>query len=1019
VNIGQYSVKNKVVTWLVAIVLVGGGLQAYQSIGKLEDPAFTIKEAKVFTPYPGASPTQVRTEVTYHIEDAIQQMEQLKELKMSISREGMSEVSIKFKDKYKGPDFPNIYDELRRKIADAQSRLPPGAGPSIVVDDFADVYGLFFALYGEGYSYRDLKDVADLLKEQLVLVDGVRKVVIDGTRREVVYLEISRARLAELGISVADVARVLQSQNVVSDAGRVRVADEYLRIAPTGEFDSVREIQDVLVSSDQGRLIFLGDIATITRAYEDIPTELQYFDGQPALTMGISMAAGENVVAVGERIVARVYELLELIPLGMQIKPIYNQPQIVDQAVSGFVLSVQQALAIVVVVLLAFMGLKVGLIIGAVLLITVAGTLWIMGLYGIELQRISLGALIIALGMLVDNAIVVAEGMLVRIRGGMDATKAAGEVVSSTMWPLLGGTVVGILAFSGIGLSTDSTGEFANSLFWVILISLSLSWVTAVTTTPLLCALLLRPAPAKEGESASAGAYDGMVFRAYRRLLALAIRGRVITMAAVLGLFALAIWGFQFVNQAFFPSSNTPMFFVDLWEVEGTDIRRTRDDLLKVDAFVRSREGVEFTAGFVGGGALRYTLVYSPESPSSAYAQLIVVTDTRERMQRVMADVTDFMASELPHTEPKTKLLRIGPGRDAKIEARFSGPDPAVLRELSRRAQDVLHADLEAKDVRDDWRQPVKLVRPVFNEQAARPLGISRVDVAKALAVGFEGEPIGVFRDGRRLLPIVVRAPEVERSDVRSMQDLQVFSPALGRTVPINQVVSGFETVFENAIERAYDRQLSIVASANPTGELATPLFERVRPKIEAIELPPGYSLTWAGEYEDQSNAQASLGASLPGSFLLMIVTVILLFGKIRQPLIIWLTVPLAIIGITAGLLLMNGAFDFMSMLGALSLIGLLIKNAIVLIEEIDQTIAAGAPPERAILDSSMSRMRPVMMAASTTILGLIPLLPDVFFVNMALTMMFGLGFATVLTLVFVPTLYSIFFRVPATAVEA
>jgi len=1018
VNIGQYSVKNKVVTWLVVIILVGGGLQAYQGIGKLEDPAFTIKEAKVFTPYPGASPGEVRTEVTYHIEDAIQQMEQVKELKMSISREGMSEVSIKFEDRYKGPDFPNIYDELRRKISDVQSRLPPGAGPSVVVDDFADVYGVFVALYGEGYSYRDLKDVADLLKEQLVLVAGVRKVVIDGDQREVVYLEISRARLAELGISVAEVQRVLESQNVVSDAGKVRVGDEYLRIEPTGEFQSVREIADVLVSSDQGRLIFLGDIATITRAYQEIPTKLHYFNGKPALTMGISMAGGENVVAVGQRIEKRIDDLIGLIPLGMQMKAIYDQPATVDEAVSGFVLSVQQALGIVVVVLLAFMGLKVGLIIGAVLLITVAGTLWIMGLYGIELQRISLGALIIALGMLVDNAIVVAEGMLVRIRGGMNAMQAAGEVVSSTMWPLLGGTVVGILAFSGIGLSTDGTGEFANSLFWVILISLSLSWVTAVSTTPLLCALLLKPDP-KAQDGSSRDAYGGIVFRAYRGLLASAIRGRVVTVALVLGLFALSVWGFRFVNQAFFPPSNTPMFFVDLWEVEGTDIRRTRDDLLKVSEFVRAREGIEFTAGFVGAGALRYTLVYAPESPSSAYAQLIVVTDTRARMEQVITDVTEFMAAELPHTEPKIKPLRIGPGRDAKIEARFSGPDPTVLRELSRQAQEVFHADPQAKDIRDDWRQPVKLVRPVFNEQAARPLGISRVDVAKALAVGFEGENIGVYRDGRRLLPIILRAPEIERSDVRSIEDLQVFSPALGRTVPISQVVSGFETVFEDAIERAYDRQLSIIASANPKDDLATPLFERLRPQIEAIELPPGYALTWAGEYEDQTNAQASLARSLPGSFVLMIVTVILLFGKIRQPLIIWLTVPLAIIGITAGLLAMDGAFDFMSLLGALSLIGLLIKNAIVLIEEIDQTIDAGVPPERAILDSSVARMRPVMMAASTTILGLIPLLPDVFFVNMALTMMFGLGFATVLTLIFVPTLYSIFFRVPASAVKA
>jgi len=838
----------------------------------------------------------------------------------------------------------------------------------------------------------------------------VRKVVIDGDQKEVVYLEISRSRLAELGISVDEVAGVLASQNVVADSGRVRVSDEYIRIEPTGQFDSVRDMDDVLVSSGEGRLIYLRDIATMVRAYEEIPNKLHYYNGQPALTLGISMAGGENVVAVGDELAARFHELEEQIPIGMELKAIYNQPVIVDESVRGFVLSVQQALAIVVVVLLLFMGLKVGLIIGAVLLITVGGTLWIMDLMDIELQRISLGALIIALGMLVDNAIVVADGMLVRIRAGMDATQAAGEVVSSTMWPLLGGTVVGILAFSGIGLSLDSTGEFVNSLFWVILISLTLSWITAVTTTPMLCAMLLKADPkASDGEQ---DAYSGIIFRAYRTILATAIRMRTVTVLLVVGLFVAAVWGFQFVNQAFFPSSNTPMFFVDLWEVEGTDIRRTRDDLLKVEEFVRAQEGVTFTAGFVGAGALRFTLVYTPESPSSAYAQLLVMTETREQMDKVIAAVQKFMAKELPNTEPKTKLLRIGPGRDAKIEARFSGPDPAVLRQLSAAAQVIFHADADAKDVRDDWRQPVKLIRPIFNEQAARPLGIARPDVAKALRAAFEGRTLGVYRDGRRLLPIIVRAPHDERDDVRNIKDVQVFSPVQRKSIPISQVVSGFETVFEDAIERAFDRQLSVVASTNPISDLATPLFNRVRPQVDEIELPPGYSLVWAGEYEDQNNAQISLGASLPGSFVMMIVAVILLFGKVRQPLIIWLTVPLAIIGITAGLLLVDGAFDFMALLGALSLIGLLIKNAIVLIEEIDQNIESGTPAYEAILDSSVARMRPVMMAASTTILGLIPLLPDIFFVNMALTVMFGLGFATVLTLIFVPTLYSIFFRV-------
>ncbi|ESQ14144.1 MAG: hypothetical protein N838_12725, partial [Thiohalocapsa sp. PB-PSB1] len=475
-NIAEYSVKTPVISWLLVIILVGGGIWGFQSMGKLEDPAFTVKLAKVITYYPGASAQQVQDEVTYHVEEAIQLMEQVKWIKRSISRPGMSDVTIEFKDSYRGDDFPNIYDELRRKIADMQQKLPPGAQPPIVVDSFADVYGIYLTLTGEGYSWRDLWDTADYLKRELVLVPGIRKIVIGGEQQEVAYLEISRARLSELGIPVQRIADVLQSQNLVSDAGNVAVGEQYLRIWPTGESKSVQSIGDVLLSSDDKRLLRLSDIAEIRRAYIEVPQIYNYQDGKPALTLGVSAMAGENVVEVGRALDARIAELQGNIPLGMELGAIYDQPKEVDKSVNGFIVSVGQAVAIVIAVLLLFMGLRVGFIIGAVLLITVAGTLFIMAIAGIELQRISLGALVIALGMLVDNAIVVAEGMLVRMNGGMPADKAASETVGNTIWALLGGTIIGILAFAGIGFSQDSTGEFTNSLFYVILISLTLSW---------------------------------------------------------------------------------------------------------------------------------------------------------------------------------------------------------------------------------------------------------------------------------------------------------------------------------------------------------------------------------------------------------------------------------------------------------------------------------------------------------------------------------------------------------------
>jgi multidrug efflux pump subunit AcrB len=1007
-NIGEYAVRNKVISWLVVVIMVGGGLLAYQEMGKLEDPAFTIKSAKIITPYPGANATEVQEELTYHLEDAIQRMPQVKRIKMSVSRPGLSDILIDFKDEYKADELPDIFDELRRKISDVQSSLPPGAQAPIILDDFGDVYGVYLVLNGEGYSWRDLYDTADRIKKQLVLVDGVRKVVIDGEQREVVYLDVSRSRMAELGIDLKQIADVLGSQNVVVDSGSVAVGEDYLRFSPTGAFQSVLEMGDLLISSSERRLIRLSDIGTITRAYEEVPNKIYYVNGKPGLSIGISMAAGENVISVGKRLEQRFNELLTVIPVGMDLATVYDQPLEVEKSVGGFIVSVAQAVAIVIVVLLIFMGLRTGIVIGAVLLITVSGTLFVMRIYDIELQRISLGALVIALGMLVDNAIVVAEGMLVRMDGGASPIEAAREAVGKTMWALLGGTVIGILAFSAIGLSTDNTGEFASSLFYVILISLSLSWVTAITTTPLLCALLLKPDPA----AADRDPYAGKLFQLYRGVVATAINHRWITLAAVVGLFLAAVLGFGSVKSGFFPDSNTPIFFVDVWEPEGTDIRTTRNDTLKISEFLRQQPGVLQTTSVIGGPHQRFTLVYDARESAPVYSQIIVRTQRREQIPAIWEATAEYMRVNMPGTDPIIKAMRIGPGRDAKIEARFSGPDPSILRMLSDKAQKIMRDDGYAMDVRDDWRAPVKVAVPVFNELVGRQLGVDRDGLGGALRYAFKGAHVGVYRDGTRLLPINLRAPLAERGNIDNARDIQVWSPVLGSSVSASQIVSRYDTHLEDAAIRGRDRIQTIIASCNPIDGIAGPLFERLRSKIEALELPPGYKVEWGGEFEDSQNAQAGLGKSLPVGFLLMILTSIFLFGKLRQPTIIWLTVPLAIVGITAGLLVTGGAFDFMSLLGALSLVGLLIKNAIVLIEEIDQQIETGKDPYEAVLDSSVSRMRPVVLAAATTILGLIPLLSDVFFVNMSVTIMAGLGFASLLTLTVVPTLYAVFFRI-------
>ncbi|MCK5662061.1 MAG: efflux RND transporter permease subunit, partial [Thiotrichaceae bacterium] len=788
-NIGEYSVKSPVVSWLLIIVFLAGGYSGFQKIGKLEDPEFTIKDVKIITKYPGASARQVKDEVTYHIEEALQLMPQLKWIKMSISRPGYSDITVTFKDKYNKADFPEIYDEVRRKIKDMLYKLPPGSSEPVIVDSFADVYGVYLALTGDGYSYRDLKDTADFLKTELVLVDGVRKIVIGGSQSEVVYVNISRQRMGELGLSIGKIAETLQSQNVVSDAGKVEVGGEYLRIQPTGEFKSVKLIGDVLISSTDKKLIFLKDIAQIKREYQQTPDLLLYHKGKPALTLGISMVSGTNVVAVGENIDKRLSEINSQVPLGMTLDAIYDQPAEVKSSISGFMKNLVAAIVIVIVVLLLFMGLRVGLIIGSVLLITVSGTLLIMEMFGIDLQRISLGALVIALGMLVDNAIVVAEGMMIRIQRGMNAAKAAKEVVGKNSVALLGGTIIGILAFSAIGLSQDGTGEFTRSLFYVILISLLLSWVTAVSTTPLLCALFIKPKQNLNSEEGvdnknEEDAYSGFMFLIYRKFLKKAIQVRWVTITVIISLFALSIFGFGFVRSGFFPDSNTPMFFVELWEIEGTDINKTRDDTLKISEYIRGLEGVTKTTELVGGGDQRFSLVYSPKERSQSYAQIIVQTETKDQIADIWDNINEYL-KQYSQIEPIIKPLRIGPGRDSKIEVRFSGPDETVLRHISEQAKEVFRKNVGTKEIRDDWRQPVKLVKPIFNEQTGRQLGINYDDLSKALKYAFDGSPIGIYRDGIRLLPIYVIAPENEREDISNIRDIQVWSPVMQTAIPI------------------------------------------------------------------------------------------------------------------------------------------------------------------------------------------------------------------------------------------
>lgn len=1011
-SITEYTIHYKSVSWMVVLLLILGGIFSFGNLGRLENPEFTIKQAVIFINYPGASALEVEEEVTLPVENALQQLPYLDNIS-STSSNGQSQIMVEMKSTYRKQQLAQIWDEMRRKINDMKGQLPPGVAEPLIVDDFGDVFGLFMAVTGEGYSYDEIADYTDYLRRELVLVPGVSKVNIGGRRLEQVFIEMDRAKLAATGGSMSDIQQLLSAQNLVTDGGHVRVASEYLRISSkTEDSPGLSSLANMLIGNIDGQLVYLQDVASISQGYADPPQHLYRFNGETALTLGVSFSSGVNVVEVGEAIQARLAELEDMRPLGMEISAIYNQSTQVADSVDDFLIGLAQAVVIVILVLLFTMGLRPGLLMSGVLLLTILGTFILMSIYNIELHRISLGALIIALGMLVDNAIVVTEGIMISLKRGYSRLEAARIIVSHTRWPLLGATVIAITAFAPIGLSPDASGEFTGSLFWVLLISLSLSWVFAITLTPFFCYLLFKEEAVSDAESVDP--YKGVAYQAYQGLLRLCLHYRWATLMITLAALVFSILGFSYVKQAFFPASSTPMFMVEYWLPQGSDIRAVNDDIQSIEKKIQQLPAVEQVTATIGRGAERFMLTYSPEFTNSSYAQLIIKVNEFEQVQATIDVMQNLFRQEYPQAFTKFQKFEVGPGTKAKIEARLIGADPDVLRAYSEKVMALLDAEPEAINIRQDWRERVKLLRPVYNEAEGRRLGISKSDLDQALATNVSGQIVGLYRHGSKLLPILVRPPENERNSVTKLEDILVYSPAKHAYVNIGQVMKRVDLEWQDALIKRRDRKRTLSVLADPVeGVTPATLHSKIRQSIEAIELPAGYMLEWGGEYEAQQKANVAVFAFVPLGVLVMVVLTVLLFGSVRQTLVVWATVPLSIIGVTIGLLSTGSAFSFMALLALLSLIGMQLKNGIVLVEEIKR-LKEELNQEwlDSIMHAAISRLRPVTMAALTTILGMLPLLGDVFFKPMAVTIMFGLGFATLLTLIIVPVLFALVYKV-------
>ena len=1007
-TLATYAIRHNAVMMVLSLMIIVGGIFAYGKIGRLEDPAFTIKTALIFTQYPGATAEEVEQEVSEPLETAIQQLKQLDEV-TSISRAGQSIVLAEMQDRYDKDTLPQVWDELRRKVSSVSGSLPPGCLPPSINDDFGDVFGLFFAITGDGYSPSDLEAIAEDLRRELLLCKDVGRIDFWGIQQEVIYVEMNRAKLTQLGMSPLSIFDTLKGQNGVSNAGIIHVGTEHVKLRVTGAFDSVDDIGEQLIRGGaDGRMLRLKDVASIEKGYIKPARELLKRNDKPAVALGISTVMGGNVVVMGDSVNAKLEVLRSRLPVGVTIHTIAHQANTVRTSVNGFVLNLVEAIIIVVLLLVVFMGWREGIIIGVILLVTILATFIGMYAFEINLQRISLGALIIALGMLVDNAIVVAEGIVIKSHKGTPRELAARETVRETQWPLLGATIIAILAFAAISLSKDVTGEFLGSLFQVIAMSLGLSWIFAVTITPYLCVAWLPDETNEEGEP-----YEHIIYKMYKRILVACVKHRWVTISAVVGMLVCAIIAFGSIKKNFFPDAPRSQFTVDVWLPEGTHIDDTASALDKLAKEIKKLDGITDITAFAGRGALRFILTYNQEMPNASYGQLLVDVKDFRKIKKLIPQVLEITKRITPNAVTSADMFKLGPGGKA-VEVRLQGPDTDVLRMLASKVKTILAKNPNARTVKTNWGELAKTQQINMALTRAREIGVSRSEIAQTLAMNFSGVNVGLYRENENLLPIILRPPLEQRQGIDNLNNVQVWSNVAQQTVPLAQVVDGTTVIWENPVIHRLNRMRTITVSCSQITGTANGLFKTIKSDIEAIDFPAGYSMQWGGEFESAKEANGKLLSKVPLAFAMMFFISVMLFNTLRHPIIIFLGLPLALIGVSAGLLIADQPFGFMATLGFLSLSGMLIKNEIVLLDQINIELAAGLKPYDAVINSSVSRMRPVSMAAITTILGMIPLLWDAFFVAMAVTIMAGLTFATVLTLIVIPVLYCVFFKVKA-----
>lgn len=1011
-NIPKLSIENgKVVYFFLALLFIGG-VFSFGELGKKEDAPFIIKNVVLITQYPGATPEEVEQLITEPIEREVQTLGGMYKLK-SESYYGLSKINVEIEPGTKPSDIPQRWDELRRKVQNVQPRLPAGASPISVNDDFGDVFGVYYAIVAdEGFSYDEMRNVAQDIKKKLVVVPGVQKVTLFGEQTEVVNVFVSMSTLANIGVDPNTIVDILSSQNRLVNTGLKQAGSLSINVVAAGTYADLQDIRNQIVTAYDGTQVRLGDFARIERGYLDPPSTLMRVNGKRAIGVGISNLEGTDVVKTGKAVQERIQEITPLIPIGISLEPIYLEDEIAAQANNGFIINLIESIAIVIFIIMIVMGLRAGILIGTSLLFSVGGTMLIMLYLGVGLNRTSLAGFIIAMGMLVDNAIVVTDNAQIAMKRGIPRKQALIDGANGPRWGLLGATLIAIVSFLPMYLAPSAVAEIVKPLFIVLAISLGLSWVLALAQTPLFGNFILK-AP-KAGDEIK-DPYDTKLYNKFGTILSKLIRWRWATLGAMVGLFFLSLWVMGIAPKSFFPNIEKPYFRADCILPDGYSIQNTDAELNQLSDWLLQQPEVKQVSVAVGGSPLRYYLASSSIGPKSSFGNLLVELKDVKSTEAVERRFNIYVNENYPNIILRSSLFKLSPVTEGAIEIGFTGQNADTLANLTQQAIELMkECDLVCSE-RSDWGNKIPTIQPIYSQEKGQRLGISRQTIANYTRLSTNGIVMGDYREGDKFMPILLKDENIDDFNLANLGSLPVFNPK-GQVVSLSQVVDSIATPYHWNVVRRYQRQLTMKAQCEPImGANAEEAFQQVYSKVwdtMSEKLPEGYSIKVFGEKESQNDSNAALAVNMPLTFFIIFATLLLLFKAFRKPTIILLMIPLIFIGVVFGLAISGKMLDFFAMLGLLGLIGMNIKNAIVLVDQIGLETATGMNPKEAVIKATKSRIVPVVMASGTTILGMLPLLPDALFGGMAATIMGGLFVATLLTIFILPVTYCAIMRI-------